>query len=207
MKRKNKKELENTPIKTAQAFTNIRDIRNQFLYTLDGYIFMYIRVEPIGIDLLSDTEKRVIADNMTAEMSRETEGYSFYAFDRAVDIKPLIVSYRDLRDRVNKGIRGKILNDDMTFLGTLAQSGGISEKQFVYAIWMPYALGVEQRLSKRAGDFLRHLEVGKLDCRLMDEMEIRQMCMFYFNPELSHLDSGSYNPAIPFIKDQEEGEA
>ncbi len=199
-----KKKKENTALKTAQAFTNIRDIRNQFLYTLDGFIFLYIRIEPIAIDLLNPGEKKVIADNMTAEMSRETAGYSFHAFDRAIDIKPIIVSYRDIRERADRSICAKILDEEMTFLGGLAQGGGISEKQFLFAVWQKYSQGCEVQLMKRAEDFLKHLEVGKLHCNIMGEADIRQMCMFYFNPSLSHLDNGSYNPAIPFMSGGDE---
>lgn len=198
-KKKQEEDKEVQDKKTAQAFTNIRDVRGNFLYTMDGYIFTYIRLAPIAIDLLSIGEKKAIATSMTAEMSRETKGYTFHAFDRAIDIKPLITSYQNIKECTDKSICAKILDDEMTFLGALAQNGDIFEKQFLFSLWEKYRPGIESELAKRAEDFMRHLEAGRLHGRIMSDVDSRQMGMFYFNPSLSHLDNGSYNPAIPFM--------
>ncbi len=42
---------------TAQDFINIVDIKDNFLYTRDGYITSYFRIQPISIELLSEKVK------------------------------------------------------------------------------------------------------------------------------------------------------
>lgn len=46
---------EQAALMTAQQFINVKDIRDRFLYTRDGQIFMYLRVYSISTDLYSDS--------------------------------------------------------------------------------------------------------------------------------------------------------
>jgi flagellar basal body-associated protein FliL len=55
--------------KTAQEFVNVKDIHDNFLYTRDGQIIAYIKINPISIDLFSDSEKEQISKVLTAELS------------------------------------------------------------------------------------------------------------------------------------------
>ena len=43
-------------------FLNIKDIKNNYLYTLDGQVILFIKVFPINIELLSDDELEVKMD-------------------------------------------------------------------------------------------------------------------------------------------------
>lgn len=48
---------------TAQQFVNVQDIRDNFLYTQDGWLLCYLRIFPISLDLLSNTEKSFLSIN------------------------------------------------------------------------------------------------------------------------------------------------
>ena len=37
-------------------FLNVKDIKGSILYTLDGHVIQFIKVEPINIELLTDDE-------------------------------------------------------------------------------------------------------------------------------------------------------
>jgi hypothetical protein len=39
--------------KTANEFVNVKDIKGKFLYTRDGLILCYLKINPISIDLSS----------------------------------------------------------------------------------------------------------------------------------------------------------
>lgn len=43
--------------KTANKFVNVKDIKDRYLYTSDGHIIMYIKINPISIELFSEREK------------------------------------------------------------------------------------------------------------------------------------------------------
>jgi len=54
---------------TANEFINVVDIKDRFLYTRDGQIIVYIKINPISIDLFSDAEKEQMCRALTAEIS------------------------------------------------------------------------------------------------------------------------------------------
>lgn len=81
---------------TANEFVNVRDIRDRYLYTRDNKVMMYIKINPIAIDLLSEREKKILTKQLTAELSAEQKPFKFLAVSRPVDISPLISEYSQL---------------------------------------------------------------------------------------------------------------
>ena len=53
MKKKEVSESIPPHIKTANEFVNVKDIKGNFLYTKDDYIFGYVRLYQFNLDLLS----------------------------------------------------------------------------------------------------------------------------------------------------------
>jgi hypothetical protein len=91
-KRKSKETL-NKDEQTANEFVNVKDIKDRFLYTRDGQIIMYIKINSISIDLFSEREKKQLNKILTAELSSEQKPFKFLAISRPVDISPLINEY------------------------------------------------------------------------------------------------------------------
>ena len=60
---------EQAAMQTAQEFMNVKDIRDKFLYSRDGYVFLYLRIHAISIDLYSTSEKNTLIRTLTAELS------------------------------------------------------------------------------------------------------------------------------------------
>ena len=46
----------NNNIQTLNEFLNIKEIKNNYLYTLDGQVIVFIKINPINIELLSNEE-------------------------------------------------------------------------------------------------------------------------------------------------------
>ena len=46
-------DADSAAIQTAQQFINVKDIRDKYLYTRDGMVFVYLRIQAISIDLYS----------------------------------------------------------------------------------------------------------------------------------------------------------
>ena len=46
----------NKRIQSLNEFLNIKNIKNNYLYTLDEQVIVFIKVHPINIELLSDSE-------------------------------------------------------------------------------------------------------------------------------------------------------
>ena len=59
MKKKEVSESIPPHIKTANEFVNVKDIKGNFLYTKDDYIFGYVRLYQFNLDLLSREERYI----------------------------------------------------------------------------------------------------------------------------------------------------
>lgn len=52
--------------KTAQEFVNAKDLGSNCLYTTDGYIFAYIKIEGLNLELYSRQEQKLICRELSA---------------------------------------------------------------------------------------------------------------------------------------------
>ena len=75
---------------------NVKDIRDKFLYSRDGYVFLYLRIHAISIDLYSTSEKNTLIRTLTAELSDIQRPFKFLAVSRPVDISPVIQEMTEL---------------------------------------------------------------------------------------------------------------
>ena len=71
MKKKEKKKKLTAEQITAQEFTNVLNIQNNYLYTRDEYVIGYIKILPVSVGLLSKREKETLVKQLTAELSVE----------------------------------------------------------------------------------------------------------------------------------------
>ena len=76
----------NSKVQSLTEFLNIKDIKRNYLYTLDNQIVVFIKVNPINIELLSDSELERKMDSEAIEFSNEQYPYKIMVIPRAVDI-------------------------------------------------------------------------------------------------------------------------
>ncbi len=65
---------------------NVKNIKENFLYTLDGQVIQSIKVEPINIELLTDDELESKMNFSSIEFSEKQQPYKILVIPRAVDI-------------------------------------------------------------------------------------------------------------------------
>lgn len=59
-------ERERKAQETAQEFVNAKDLGNNCLYTTDGFIFAYIKIEGLNLELYSRQEQKLICRELSA---------------------------------------------------------------------------------------------------------------------------------------------
>ncbi len=111
--RKKKSKEGSSQQQSANEIINVRDIWDKYLYTRDNHIMMYIRINPISIDLLSEREKNTLTGSLMAELSSEQKPFKFIAVSRPVDISPLINEYRQLIADTTSQIQKELLRNEM----------------------------------------------------------------------------------------------
>lgn len=186
-------------IQTAQQFINVRDIRDKYLYTRDGMVFVYLRLHAISIDLYSRSEKNVLIKTLTAELSDIQYPFKFMALSRPVDISPLITEMGEmLKEAEDK--RKELLRQEILQLGGFALSGEIVERQFYIALWEKQEEGTERELSKRASLLCEKFAAGGVACDILAEKEIVRLLNLVNNPSYTHLEDAETAASIPMLK-------
>lgn len=174
---------------TANEFINVKDIRDRFLYTRDGFIISYIKINPISIDLYSDNEKEQICRVLTAELSSIQKPFKFLAVSRPVDISPLITEYSRLLSETTDQMQKSLLRSEMMVMSNYATSGDVVERQFYIMLWKKYKQGIEQDLLKEVYEFTSKFEASNIMCQIIKEQEIIRLCNLVNNPAYVHLDN------------------
>lgn len=160
-------------MQTAQQFINVKDIRDKYLYTRGGMVFIYLRIHAISIDLYSKSEKNVLIKTLTAELSDIQYPFKFMALSRPVDISPLITEMSEmLKEAEDK--RKELLRQEIVQMGGFALSGEIVERQFYIALWEKQEEGIERDLLKRASLLCEKFATRRRGLRHFDGKRDRQ---------------------------------
>ena len=200
MKKKEKKKKLTKEQETAQKFTNVRNIQNNFLYTNDDYAIGYIKILPVSVGLFSHREKQTLVKQLTSEMSGEKEPFHFLAISRPVDMQPLLEYYDILRSQVTDPYRRELLRKEMENLSDFIFGEEIVERQFFFYISMKLTEDVEKDLKKRVHDFAEHFETVGIKTEILKNSDIIRLCNLVNNPAVISLEDEDTKPTIPILK-------
>ena len=189
-------DADSAAMQTAQQFINVKDIRDKYLYTRSGMVFIYLRIHAISIDLYSKSEKNVLIKTLTAELSDIQYPFKFMALSRPVDISPLITEMSEmLKEAEDK--RKELLRQEILQMGGFALSGEIVERQFYIALWEKQEEG---DLLKRASLLCEKFATGGVTCDILTEKEIVRLINLVNNPSYTHLEDAETAASIPVLK-------
>ncbi len=190
---------EQAALMTAQQFINVKDIRDRFLYTRDGQIFMYLRVYSISTDLYSDSEKDTLIKTLTAELSDVQYPFMFMAVSRPIDISPIIHEMTSMLGEAEEKQK-ELLRQEILQMSGYALSGDIVERQFYLSIWEGQEEGSGMELSKRAALLCEKFNGCSIPCDILKEKEIVRLLNLFHNPSYTHLEDTEYTAVIPLLE-------
>ncbi|PKM52462.1 MAG: hypothetical protein CVV02_01535 [Firmicutes bacterium HGW-Firmicutes-7] len=184
---------------TAQGFINVKDIRDKFLYTLDGKIIIYVQIPSIDINLLSKREKELLTRTLTAELSSERKEFKFLAVSRPVDVSPLIAEYQNIMVETNNQRQKELLRHEILSLGNYAISGEVVERQFYFMFWEKYEDGIERDILKRAMEFVSKFDGTGIKPNILVENKIIRLCNLINNPAYTNTEDTTYESNVPIL--------
>jgi hypothetical protein len=197
--KKKAKENINKEQKTANDFVNVKDIKDRFLYTRDGQIIMYVKINPISIDLLSEREKKQLCKTLTAELSSEQKPFKFLAVSRPVDISPLINEYTQIISSTSDQKQKDLLRNEMLVMSNYALSGDVVERQFYIVLWEKHEDGIERDMTRRCYEFVSKFESGNIRCEILKEQDIVRLCNLVNNPAYANIEDTEFEATIPIL--------
>jgi hypothetical protein len=184
--------------KTANEFINVKDIKGKFLYTRDGLILCYLKINSISIDLFSKSEKGNIIKQLTANMSSIQYPFKFIAVSRPVDISPLIAELSELL-KTSDPKQKELLKQEIIEMSTFALSGEVVERQFYVVVWDKLEEGAKKDLLMKAKEFASNFTDNGIGCDILEQQDIVRLCNLINNPAYMHLEDTDFEPSIPIL--------
>ncbi|TRW28065.1 hypothetical protein FL857_03475 [Criibacterium bergeronii] len=197
----NKKEElseEEIALQTAQDFTNVRDIKDCFLFTNDGNAFVYLEIMPISMEMMSDAEQRIFTSNITSALSSEKKPFKTLSFPRPVDLSYLIYKYEAMLKVATSDIEKQLLLSEIKKMKNLSMNNEASEFKFYFVFW-----DIKEnttQLLKRANDFIRNFESSSISINIIGEKEIARLCNMMNNPSYLNFDDNNYKRTLPQLQ-------
>lgn len=202
---KNKKEITGA---SAQDFLNVLDIKNDVLYTVDGYMIAYMLIHPFNKDLLSERELIRMTDTLTGELSQEKRPWKFLALSKPVDVAPILSENQELLAGSSDAVQKNLLRHENAFMAELATSGDISERQFYMMGWERQETAEASDVKKRMLDMANHFDSVGVRAELLKKPDIIKLLNLVHNPEYILLEDAETTALFPVIRgggaDEEE---
>ena len=192
--RKNKK------IQTLNEFLNIKNIKNNYLYTLDEQVIVFIKVNPINIELLSDSELERKMDSEAIEFSNEQYPYKIMVIPRAVDISEHIREQEQLKKSLDDDVCIEIINNRIIATMEIVENKNIIENEFYIMLYDNYRDNIEHELNKRVNSWINRLNNCELKCEVLEERDIILLMKSFTIPEFARTEATDYTDNIVKIK-------
>ena len=189
-------------LQTANEFVNVKDVRGPTLYGKDGYLFAYLRIQPISLDLLSPREKDKKIKAFAAEFSSEKKGFKFFSISRPVDISGLSSRLTRLLSEATDPAQKDLLNHEIREVSAFALTGEVTERQFYLILWETASNDGEKELLRRARELENRFSGCEIVAELCDQGTVIRLLNLFANPNYAHLEDDDVNPAIPFITEK-----
>lgn len=188
---------------TANQLTNVRDIVGSVLYSKDDYIFAYIKITPVILNIMSSQEKRSMSKSLTNELSAEKEPFALIKINEPIDISDVIIDYvgdlKKLNDGNSDRIRKQIIRNRIAHLSSEASSGTTLENLYYFILWERFSGNNEERLVKRANEFAYKLNLAGIESHVANEAEIKNLCTLFAYPNYAHKEDSNTNDSIVSI--------
>ena len=184
-------------------FLNVKNIKENFLYTLDGQVIQFIKVEPINIELLTDDELESKMNFSSIEFSEEQQPYKILVIPRAVDISEHIEEQEELKRKIDDDVGIEIINNRIISTTEIVENKNIIENEFYIMIYDSYKDNIENELMKRANNWINRLKNCGYRSDLLYEREIILLIKSFTIPEFARLEGTDYDDNIVQIKGKE----
>lgn len=177
---------------TANEFTNVRDIRDIFLYTKNGYILCYLHVYPYNIDLLSTEERKAKTTMLSRSFDSDRKDFAYFSFPREIDLE---VYKKDIKTKFDQCLndfgRKHILNEMVLQAAELETNGENYEHQHYIKLWKLLgsdAKDAERDLRMRINEFADRYRMVGIRTEILQAAEIIKMCNLFGNGQQAPYD-------------------
>lgn len=190
----------NKNTQSLNEFLNIKNIKENYLYTLDEQVISFVKVNPMNIELLSDKELETKMDSSSIEFSNEQYPYKIIVVPRAVDISDYIREQEELRNKLTDDTCIEIINNRIISTTEMIENKNIIENEFYIMIYDSNKDNIEIELNKRANNWVGRLKNCGLKSEILEERDIILLIKSFTIPEFARMEGTDYRDNIVQIK-------
>ena len=186
--------------KSLNEFLNIKNIDENFLYTLDNKVITFIKVYPINTELFSEEELENKMDSMSVEFSNEQYPYSIFVIPRKVDISEYVKEQEELKKNIQDEISIKIVEKRIIATHELVADKNIIENEFYLYIWEEDSDNVKEKILKRANSWRKRFKDCGFETEILEKTQIILLAKSFTIPEFARKESVDYDDSIVRIR-------
>ena len=186
--------------KSLNEFLNIKNIDENFLYTLDNKVIIFIKVYPINTELFSEEELENKMDSMSVEFSNEQYPYSIFVIPRKVDISEYVKEQEKLKKNIQDEISIRIVEKRIIATHELVADKNIIENEFYLYIWEDEFDSIKEKILKRATNWRKRLKDCGFETELLEKTQIILLVKSFTIPEFARKESVDYDDSIVRIR-------
>ena len=186
--------------KSLNEFLNIKNIDENFLYTLDNKVITFIKVYPINTELFSEEELENKMDSMSVEFSNEQYAYSIFVIPRKVDISEYVKEQEELKKNIQDEISIKIVEKRIIATHELVADKNIIENEFYLYIWEEDSENVKEKILKRANNWRKRFKDCGFETEILEKTQIILLAKSFTIPEFARKEDTSYDESIVKIR-------
>lgn len=172
---------------TANEFVNVKDIKDNFLYSKAGYLFGYLRVFPYNLDLLSKEERELNTQTLSSSYDGDRKSFDYLSFPREIDLD----GYKNaLKERyqaeLNSLSKRQLLTIMMQVAQKLSTSGENFEHQHFIKLWQKignHEPEARHDLFVRLEEFKNRYAAVGIITEILSEQEIIKLCNLFGNSQ------------------------
>ena len=186
--------------KSLNEFLNIKNIDENFLYTLDNKVITFIKVYPINTELFSEEELENKMDSMSVEFSNEQYPYSIFVLPRKVAISDYVKEQEKLKKNIQDEISIKIVEKRIIATHELVADRNIIENEFYLYIWEDDSDNVKEKILKRANNWRKRFKDCGFETEILEKTQIILLAKSFTIPEFARKESVDYDDSIVRIR-------
>lgn len=178
---------------SANQLTNVKNIKDIFLYTKNNYVLCYLRIFSYNLDLLSMEERKAKTANLSASFDGDRKDFVYTTYPREIDLDSYKNSLKSKYSEELTDLGRKHLLQEMIYeAAELASNGENYEHQHFIKIWKSIGsekTEAEKELRQRAEEFRARYEMVGIHAEILKSTEILKMCNLFGNSTQAPFDN------------------
>lgn len=163
---------------------NILDIEDDIFYSLDNKASIYIKVEPISFEYLSSNEKSIVVKRLTRELAGERDAIKIITMSLPISTVEVDKYLDEKRNNAKNSFKRSMLLKQINDINKLSYRGEMIEKQVIIQLFQNSVDSVNEKLEKRAKEFVIKLQNAGITSHILNKREILQLFNSFLNMKL-----------------------